>query len=72
MFSHLSNAFYQIPLSRESLKYCGVATPFHGIRINTKCVTGMPGSETALEKPMCRVLGDYLQERFVTKFVDDL
>ena len=50
----LTSAFYQIPLARESLKYCGVATPFRGTRV------GMPRSETALEKLMCRVLGDLL------------
>ena len=27
----LSNAFYQVPLSRESMRYCGVVTPFRGI-----------------------------------------
>ena len=26
--SDLTSAFYQIPLSRDSMKYCGVATPF--------------------------------------------
>jgi hypothetical protein len=33
---------------------------------------GMPGSETALEELMCRVLGDCLQEGFVAKLADDL
>ena len=28
----LTRAFCQIPLSKSSLKYCGVATPFRGIR----------------------------------------
>ena len=32
----------------------------------------MPGSETALEELMCRVLGDLLQEGIVCKLVDDL
>jgi hypothetical protein len=27
--SDLSQSFYQIPLSKSSLKYCGVATPLH-------------------------------------------
>ncbi|XP_070569281.1 uncharacterized protein [Ptychodera flava] len=43
----LTKAFYQIPLSRESLKYCGVATPFRGVRVYTRSAMGMPGSETA-------------------------
>ena len=33
---------------------------------------GMPGSETALEEMMCRVLGDLIQEGCVTKLADDL
>ena len=70
--SDLSNAFYQIPLSKKSMKYCGVATPFRGIRVYTKCAMGMPGSETALEELMCRVLGDCLQDGCVAKLADDL
>ena len=68
----LTKAFYQIPLSRESLKYCGVATPFRGIRVYTRSAMGMPGSETALEELMCRVLGDLLQDGIVAKIADDL
>ena len=33
---------------------------------------GMPGSETALEEMMCRVLGDSLQDGTVVKLADDL
>ena len=70
--SDLTNAFYQIPLSKQSMKYCGVATPFRGVRVYTRCAMGMPGSETALEELMCRVLGDFVQEGFVAKLADDL
>ena len=68
----LTQAFYQIPLSHSSLRYCGVATPFRGIRVYTRSAMGMPGSETALEEMMCRVLGDLIQEGCVTKLADDL
>lgn len=70
--SDLSSAFYQIPLARESMKFCGVATPFKGVRVYTRSAMGMPGSETALEELMCRVLGDLLQEGIVAKIADDL
>ena len=70
--SDLASAFYQIPLSRDSMKYCGVATPFRGIRVYTRCAMGMPGSETALEELMCRVLGDLLVEGVVVKLADDM
>ena len=33
---------------------------------------GMPGSETALEEIMSRVLGEYIQRGFVAKLADDL
>ena len=54
------------------MKYCGVAIPFKGVRVYAKCAMGMPGSETALEELMCRVLGDLLQEGVLTKLADDL
>ena len=33
---------------------------------------GMPGSETALEELMCRILGHLLQEEIVIKIADNL
>lgn len=68
----LTSAFYQIPLSHDSMRYCGVATPFKGIRVYQRAAMGMPGSETALEELMCRVLGPLLQAGFVAKLADDL
>ena len=68
----LLKSFYQIPLSKASMKFCGVATPFKGIRVYTRCAMGMPGSETSLEELMCRVLGDLIQHGNVAKIADDL
>ena len=68
----LSSAFYQIPLDKASMRYCGVVTPFRGVRAYARCAMGMPGSECALEELMCRVLGDLLREGVVTKLADDL
>ena len=68
----LTSAFYQVPLSKKSMKYCGVATPYRGVRVYTRSAMGMPGSETALEELMCRVLGDLLKEGVVVKLADDL
>ena len=67
-----SSAFYQIPLAKKSMKYCGVATPFKGARVYVRSTMGMPGSETALEEVMCRVLGPLLQDGSVAKIADDL
>ena len=66
-----TSAFYQIPLSKGSMKYCDVVTPFLGVRVYAQCAMGMPGSET-LEELMCRVLGDLLEEGAVAKIADDL
>ena len=41
----LTSAFYQIPLAKGSMKFCGVATPFKGVRVYTRSAMGMPGSE---------------------------
>ena len=68
----LTSAFYQIPLSQDSMKYWGVATPFKGIRVYQRAAMGMPGSETALEELMCRVVGVMLQDGTVAKLADDL
>ena len=61
----LTSAFFQVPLSRNCMTYCGVVTPFCGVRVYTRSAMGMPGSETALEELMCRVLGDLLKEGVV-------
>ena len=65
-------AFYQIPLAHDSMKYCDVATPFKGVRVYTRSVMDMPGSETHLEELMSRLLGDLIQEGCVAKLADDL
>ncbi|CAB4018232.1 Hypothetical predicted protein, partial [Paramuricea clavata] len=70
--SDLTSAFYQIPLAKGSMKYCGVATPFRGVRVYTRSAMGMPGSETALEELMCRILSDCLEDGIAAKLADDL
>ena len=68
----LQKAYYQIPLSKSSMRFCGTATPFKGVRVYTRCAMGMPGSETALEELMNRVLGKFIQEGNTSKLADDL
>ena len=46
----LTRAFYQIPLSKSSLKYCGVATPFRGIRSTTDQLWECLGARLRLKK----------------------
>ena len=61
-----------ITLAKESMKCCGVATAFKGVRVFVRSAMGMPGSETALEEVMCRVLGPLLRDGSVAKIADDL
>ena len=68
----LTKAYYQIPLAKESMKYCGVVTPFRGVRVYVRGCMGLPGSETALEELMTRVLGDFIYKGNVAKIADDL
>ena len=70
--SDLTSAFYQIPPDTESMKYCGVATPFNRVRIYTQCAMSMPGSETALEELMYRVQGELIHKGIVAMIADDL
>ena len=70
--SDLTSAFYQIPLSKSSMKYSRVATPYRGVRVYTRCAMGMPGSETALGELMFRVFGNCIQDGIVAKLADDL
>lgn len=68
----LTQAFYQIPLTKESMKYCGISTPFRGKRVYARFAMGMPGSEIALEELMSRVLGEFIANGYVVKIADDL
>ena len=54
------------------MKYCSVVTPYKGVRVYTRCAMGLPGSESALEELMCRVLCYLIQDGNVAKIADDL
>lgn len=68
----LTSAYWQMPLSRDSMKYCGIVTPYKGIRVYARGAMGMPGTETALEEMLSRVLGDLIASGGVVKIADDL
>ncbi len=53
-------AFYQIPLAWGAMKYCGICTPFKGIRVYHHADIGIPSPDTPLEELMCCVLGDLI------------
>ena len=70
--SDLAKAYFQIPLCSNSQKYCGVVTPFRGMRVYQRSAMGMPGSESVLEELMSRILGDLILKGRVIKLADDL
>lgn len=65
LVTYLTKAFYQIPFARDSMKYCGVVSPFRGVRVYTLLAMGIHGSEIALKGMICRALGDLLEEDIV-------
>ena len=67
----LKQAFFQIQLSKESMRYAGTASPFKGVPVFNRAAMGLPGSETALEELMNRVVGHFIMEGCVTKVADD-
>ncbi|KAJ8396457.1 hypothetical protein AAFF_G00017630 [Aldrovandia affinis] len=48
----LTKAFYQIPLSRDSWKYCGVVTPFKG-----RCGLNLSATKTTIAPVQTSILG---------------
>ena len=68
----LRQSFYQIPLDHSSMCFCGVVTPFKGVRVYTRSAMGMSGSETCLEELMSHVLGEVIMQGWVAKIADDL
>jgi len=68
----LKSAFYQIPLAQDSMKYCGITTPFKAVRVYVRSAMGMPGSDTAPEELTFSVLGQPLQDGVLAKIADDL
>ena len=68
----LRDAFYQIPLARESMRWCATPTPFRGLRVYLVSAQGMPGSSETLEELMSTILGHLIQKGVVAKIADDL
>ena len=64
--------FTHLPLTRDSMKYCGIQTPYEGIRVYTRAAIGLPGSSEHLDELICRVLGDMIYEGSVCRIHDDL
>ena len=59
-------------ICHASRKLCGVATPYQGVRGYCGAAIGMPGSESALEELMCKVIGKFIQQGQAAKLADNL
>ena len=68
----LKEAYFQIPLRRSSMKYCGISSPYKGTLVYTRACMGLPGSETALEELTCLLFGDLVAQGKLVKLADDL
>lgn len=68
----LTEAYYQLPLKKSSMRYCGVVTPFKGLLVYRVGCMGLPGVEVALEELTCLLLGDLVQRGSVAKVADDI
>ena len=68
----ISQAYHQLPLSKESLKYAGVSTPFKGSRVYTTAAMGMPGSEVALTELTAALFGQMQMDGQVEVLMDDV
>ena len=68
----LKDAFYQIPMAKESMKWLGTVTPFRGIRVYLVASQGLPGSSEWLEELLCLLFGDKVQQGIVAKVADDM
>lgn len=68
----LKDSFYQIPMDKNSMKWCGTPTPFRGLRVYLVASQGMPGSSEVLEELMCTVFGDLIKNGSIAKIADDL
>lgn len=68
----LTEAYYQLPLRKSSMKYCGIVSPFKGLFVYRVGCMGLPGVEVALEELTCRIFGDLVQLGVMAKVADDI
>ena len=68
----LRDAFYQIRLLKESMKWCATQTPFRGLRVYLVASQGLPGSSEWLEELLALLFGEMVRDGWVGKVADDL
>lgn len=68
----LRDAFYQIPLDKQSMQWCATQTPYRGLRVYLVASQGLPGSSEWLEELLSLLFGPLVQEGWVAKVADDM
>jgi hypothetical protein len=68
----MTKQFFQLPMTKSSMKYLGVLTPYKGIRLYTRAAMGMPGSTEHLDELTSRIFGDMVEAGKVIRIADDL
>ena len=68
----LTEAYFQIPLKKSSMKYCGIVSPFKGLLVYCVGCMGLPGVEVALEELTCLIFGDMVKDGRIAKLADDI
>ena len=68
----MSDSYFQLKLKKSSKRFCGVHTPYKGLRVYNVGCMGLPGVEVALEELTCLLLGDLVEQGIVAKLADDL
>ena len=68
----LRDAFYQIPLDKQSMSWCATQTPYRGLRVYQVACQGLPGSSEWLEELLSLLFGTLVQEGWVAKVADDM
>ena len=61
-----------MPLHKDSMKYCGVQTPFSGTKIYIRALMDLSGSSEYLGELLFRVIGDLMEDGVATRIADDL
>ena len=68
----LRDAFYQIPLDKQSMQWCATQTPYRGLRVYLVASQGLPGSSEWLEELLSLLFGHLVQQGWVAKVADDM
>ena len=68
----LYNGYFQIKMSKDSIPWLGVQTPFGGLRAISRSGQGLLGQAEEFDEVLAKVLKEELKEGICAKIVDDI